>query len=111
MLLVVFGAGASTDSINPDVLPVQADLMPPTAARLFSYRESFDKALRNDYPMAVNAVQHLRERIAKGAPIERELARLQNESDDYEDDRRAMVAIRFYIHHVIRERARFVATQ
>jgi hypothetical protein len=111
MLMVVFGAGASADSVNPDVLPVARGRMPPTAAQLFGYRESFDKILRTNYPMAVSAVQHLRERIAKGNSMEVELARLQDEAEDYEADRRALVAIRFYIQEVIREGDRFVSAQ
>jgi hypothetical protein len=115
MLLVIFGAGASYDSVlhfpppappsgsqnncSPVIVPARApveDFRPPLANQLFDNRELF-VAVMNNYPACKPLVNLLRGDIQ----VERQLAKFEQESGTYPLRRQQLAAIQYYLHHML----------
>ncbi len=81
MLLVILGAGASADSVQPDAaIPGQAQgWRPPLADELFAPR--FHDTLMNQAGAVVLA-ERVRTSVARGETLEHALARLQADASD-----------------------------
>jgi hypothetical protein len=103
MLMIVFGAGASYDSV-PAFPPgltaeVEEQLRPPLANGLFENRGVFASVLA-DYPQCRPIVPLLRD--LKGGSIELVLQELQNEAENkYPKGLRQLAAVRFYLRHLL----------
>jgi hypothetical protein len=116
VLLVIFGAGASYDSV-PDFVPgarlkarVAAaaggnpeDLRPPLANELFDNRPLFVNAMTR-FPEFLPLVPILRK---KGVAVEKELARFQAQADKFPRVHQELAAIRYYLHFALWECQRF----
>lgn len=77
-LLVIFGAGASFDSIPPNAPSGDVAWKPPLAKDLFDHRVEY-AAIAKQW-QCVPTVAYLRNVAQSGEPIEQELARLQDEA-------------------------------
>jgi hypothetical protein len=101
-LLVIFGAGASSDSINTDTVHVgDWSYRPPLAAQLFEDRANFNAALA-DFPQFRGRVPGLRRKaMAGGLDVERELEQMKNEVKTYEPALAELAAIQFYLRKVL----------
>lgn len=105
MLLVIFGAGASYDSLPPDILDniVIADInnhRPPLATQLFEPRPSFGAVL-DKYPECAALVGELRGRINSGAAVEAELEQLLERAEEHPLLHRGLTALRFYLQEAL----------
>lgn len=98
MLLVVFGAGASYDSIEP-LQGSRHDARPPLAKELFDDRPVFRQAA-DLYPEASDLFVALRTQGRIGN-IEELLDRYQAEVEHKPARVRQLASLRFYIRHVI----------
>jgi len=106
VLLVIFGAGASYDSVphlpppsNPaDAIQHRADLArrdrPPLANQLFEDRREFVTAMAS-FPECMELIPTLRKR---GVAVEQELARIREQSKTFQRVHRELAAIRYYLH-------------
>lgn len=103
MLMVVLGAGASADAVNGTLHPFDDAMRPPLASELFGNRARFNAIALQNYPQALPAILHLRQRVVFGGNVEAELAKLQAGADGYPSDRRAIAGIRFYLQEIIEE--------
>src|SRR3989442_13743501 len=103
MLMVIFGAGASFDSVpsRPPGAYSSLEHRLPLAADLFADRPLFADAMTR-FPDFVPLVPSLRN-PPDNLSLEGFLQRLQRESDEYEARYRQLAAIRFYLHYVIWE--------
>jgi hypothetical protein len=96
MLLVIFGAGASFDSvphIRPRVQPDVEEDRPPLANELFGNRQEFVTAMelfRDCMPL----IPLLRK---DGVAVEQELARIQEQAKTFPKAHKELMAIRFYL--------------
>ena len=108
MLMVVFGAGASYDSVPsrppksypPHILPER----PPLANELFEDRGRFTEAMsrfRECQPI-IPLLRNL-----KGNSVELVLEGLQEEAATYPEGFRQLTAIRYYLHFMLWECVRF----
>ncbi len=110
MLLVIFGAGASFDSV-PHLAPdgdsfkpisyasprtIQDRHRPPLASQLFENRPEFVQAMEA-FPDCKAIVPLLRGTL----PVEQQLAVLEQQAESYPARRRQLVAIRLYLHTVL----------
>lgn len=79
MLLIVFGAGASYDSVPEDSWTgeqrANSESQPPLGVQLFSPRRHFVEAI-GAFPPANELVAELRPAVAAGRDIEADLERL-----------------------------------
>lgn len=104
MLLVVFGAGASYDSVaarRPMNDPPQTldNDRPPLACQLFDARPGFLQDL-DLFPECKSIVQELR--ISRtGGQFEEVLQRLQSEGDRYPTRHMQLAAVRFYLRSML----------
>jgi hypothetical protein len=112
VLLVIFGAGASFDSV-PDRLPGQilpalrpalvADHpendRPPLASQLFDNRPSFVRAMTR-FPDCIPLMHPLRK---PNIMVEQELARIQDQAEEYPPVHRELASIRYYLHFALSE--------
>lgn len=105
--MVVFGAGASYDSI--DVKPpgsgnpgwvIDEEFRPPLAKHLFGFRGLFADAMAN-FPKLQPIVPILRHAGTKN--VETILRELQEEANAYPERLRQLMAVRYYLHFVIWE--------
>jgi hypothetical protein len=110
MLLVIFGAGASFDSvphIPPDrdsVRPIAPfarrlthdEYRPPLANQLFEDRDSFLHALKA-FPQCKPLIPRLRGNPA----IEQQLAKFEEQAKTFPDRHKQLAAIRYYIQSVL----------
>src|ERR1700680_1450903 len=97
MLLVIFGAGASYDSVLQ--LPPRLsneDSRPPLANQLFDDRGLFVQVM-NEYVACKPLVNLLRGNIQ----VERQLARFEEEANTFPPRRSQLAAIRYYLHHML----------
>lgn len=105
MIMVIFGAGASYDSVPskpPSEYPRQKLLdRPPLANELFLDDGVFQKALTR-YPQCHPIVPYLQNPVAR-ASIEGALETLQRDSETDIDRKRQLAAVRFYLRDVIWE--------
>ncbi len=103
MLLVILGAGASHDSINPKTVDLTSHIpplslrhfQPPLASGLFGDRLNFGEVI-DEFQEAAGLIAHLRRRIAAGASVEEELERVQSDAQDGRSQQE-LVAVRFYL--------------
>jgi hypothetical protein len=103
MLMIVFGAGASYDSVPafpPGLTPeVEEQFRPPLANGLFENRGWFASIL-SKYPECRPIVPLLRD--LKGASIELVLQELQNEAENkYPKGLQQLAAVRFYLQDLL----------
>lgn len=100
--MVIFGAGASFDSVSPRLNEALhrgvARLRPPLAKDLFS--ELFAPFVAAT-PEAAPVVAQMRLASLSGGDVERKLADLQAEVDTYPDRAAHVAAVRFYLHRLI----------
>src|SRR2546422_234015 len=105
MLMAVFGAGASYDSIpsRPPVLFPPERLLdrPPLANELFADRPRFINAM-SSFPRCQPIVPYLRHLRAEDS-LERVLERLQAEGDTYPERHKQLAAVRYYLHYMLWE--------
>jgi hypothetical protein len=103
VLLVIFGAGASYDSVPQFPLPrgvqprganEKEHDRPPLANHLFDNRPQFVKAMRQ-FPDCMALVPQLRR---PGISVEKELARFQEQAETFPQALRELAAIRYYLH-------------
>ena len=105
MLMVVFGAGASYDSV-PSRPPASGDIFPgsenrpPLADQLFDDRPRFIEAMKR-FPRCQPIIPYLQNR--KGVLIERALEELRGEAGEYPERHRQLAAVRYYLHFVLWE--------
>lgn len=104
MLMVVFGAGASFDSVPayppPEWFANYEDRM-PLANELFANRTQFVHALAH-FPRCLPIVPYLRDR-GDGVAIERVLQGLQDEAADYPERHKQLAAVRYYLQFMLWE--------
>src|ERR1700721_2550176 len=100
MLMVIFGAGASYDSVpaHPPNIRPYLENRPPLANQLFANRPQFAAALA-EFPECHAVVPWLRE--PKGAPLEGMLQRLQDEAQDYPERYSQLAAVRYYLQQML----------
>jgi hypothetical protein len=102
MLMVVFGAGASYDSI--DVKPpnsgnpgwaINEEFRPPLAKDLFGSRELFAEEMKRIERLQpiVPILRH-----TGGKNVETVLRELQDEAGEYPERHRQLMAVRYYLH-------------
>src|SRR5262249_48295382 len=115
MLLVIFGAGASYDSVlhfpaprplsgsqsnfsptPPTVRPSYEDSRPTLANQLFYDRELFVQVM-NIYEACKPVVNLLRGNVQ----VEKQLAIFEEQAKNYPPRRSHLAAIRYYIHHML----------
>jgi len=102
MLLVVFGAGASYDSVphHPPLASGAADeLRPPLANELFADRPQFVEAMKQ-FPDCLALIPRLRKH---GVVVEQELAILQEQAKTFPPALREIAAIRYYLHFILQQ--------
>ncbi len=100
MLMVIFGAGASYDSLV-DITPgaVETQLRPPLANQLFERRGPFEPAVQ-EYGECRPIIPQLRQ-LAQNTNLEKVLEALRAEGE-YDDQRHVQLhAVRYYLRHVI----------
>lgn len=104
MLMVVFGAGASYDSI-PAMPPKKGEqpagpgfYRPPLSNDLFADREPFSTVLAN-YPQCHPIIPFLRH--LENSSVEEVLEELQDEAKQYPSRVQQLAAVRYYLHHLL----------
>ena len=107
MLVVVFGAGASFDSIDPKNLRSNLNKwslqrQPPLADELFGNRAVFgDTVLR--YPAAAALMSEVRRAVRRGQPVEEALEVYRQRSTTSPRIRQQLAAVRFYLQDMLAE--------
>src|ERR1700730_17193305 len=107
MIMVIFGAGASYDSVpsrSPKIGIYRRDFLPnrpPLASELFLDLGFFTDSLGR-FPQCKPIVPYLRS-IAPGETFEHVMETLQAEGETDPERQRQMAAIRFYLHYGIWE--------
>lgn len=111
MLLVIFGAGASYDSVlhlpppplgyltqskRIETYGPHEEFRPPLANQLFDDRTSFVQFMEN-YPACKPLVNLLRGKVQ----VERQLAKFEQEAKTFPVRYRQLAAIRFYLHEML----------
>jgi len=100
--MVVFGAGASYDSVSPRLnaaIDLAVDpLRPPLAAELFAERFSNFVA---DVPAAAPIVAQMRLASLTGGDVERRLGELQEEVQRYPERATHVAGVRFYLQRLL----------
>jgi hypothetical protein len=99
MLLIVFGAGASYDSV-PHLQPnksVPEEDRPPLANQLFDNRPNFVEAMER-FGDCMDLVPLLRNSTL---PIEKVLARLREQADTYPRRFQQLAAIQYYLRYML----------
>ncbi len=103
MLMVIFGAGASYDSIPsypPGTLPPSGELdRLPLADHLFDNRPEFVRVMTR-FPECKPIIPRLQQH-GENFSVEQVLGELQAEVDDYPDVLPQLTAIRFYLRNMI----------
>lgn len=102
MLMVVFGAGASYDSV-PSCPPNRLTAAkfpdrPPLAAQLFDDRKFFVEAISR-FPRCQPIIPYLRKPTNR--TVEQVLEELQSEADKYPERHCQLAAIRYYLHFML----------
>lgn len=101
MLMVIFGAGASYDSVpaRPALDGERVDIpRPPLANRLFDNRTIFARTIR-DFPRCNAIIPYLRN---PNEPVEHVLERLQTEAGEYPVRHKQLASIRYYLAEALR---------
>jgi hypothetical protein len=105
MLMVVFGAGASYDSVaskRPAYPGPESEeqYRPPLANALFEPRPWFVEVM-NRFPDCQPIIPYLQ--FPTGGSVEQELEHLQSEASEYPVRHRQLAAIRYYLHFMLWE--------
>lgn len=101
MLLVIFGAGASYDSV-PALPPQQPHpYRPPLANELFADRELFAEAIRR-FPRCQAVIPWLRQ-LPPGVTVESRLESFRAQADKYPERHKQLAAVRYYLHLMLTE--------
>src|SRR5438128_263155 len=106
MLMVIFGAGASYDSIS-SLRPASGDPLlhpnrPPLADELFQVREPFGDALSR-FPRCHPIVPYLQS-IPKDSSLEHELEKINGEAVEIPDRRLPqLAAVRYYLQFIFHQ--------
>lgn len=103
MLLLIFGAGASYDSVPREALPAAppTEYRPPLANQLLENRHSFGEVL-DLFPQCLPLVNPLRRKAqSTGFALEKELEVLLREGEAYAPRKRQFAAFRFYLQQVL----------
>jgi hypothetical protein len=107
MLLTIFGAGASYDSVDLDVVPSMRNAVrhntqfrPPLANQLFDERPEFVDAM-NEYSQMSAIVPRLRRAAESGLAIETQLRDIQTEADSFPPRRSHLMALEFYLSEIL----------
>jgi hypothetical protein len=102
--MVIFGAGASFDSVDPaNFGALRMQFRPPLTNRLFTDEAHYDEAL-DLYPQFSGLITWLRGMGRDEANLEQELGRLRDRADGDDGDRQALVqlaAIRYYLRRIL----------
>lgn len=103
MLLVVFGAGASYDSVphRPPDGPQGRPHRPPLANQLFEDRPLFVDAMSR-FPQCQPVIPDLRN-VSATLGVEKVLSRLELEAAEYPERHKQLAAIKYYLHYVLWE--------
>ena len=99
-MMVVFGAGASFDSVphRPPRKPyLHMEYRPPLANEMFGDRTQFASAMEQ-FPKCLAVIPHLRK---AGISVEQELEKLQTEAEEDPERHRQLAAIRYYLHFLL----------
>jgi hypothetical protein len=103
MLMVIFGAGASYDSVSEETMKsMPLEYRPPLARDLFENRVPFSHAL-TQYPYISSVVGRLRRLGRTGGTLEENLETLKVEGAAHEPTQWALNAMRFYLRDIIRD--------
>jgi hypothetical protein len=100
MVMVIFGAGASFDSVPhrpPGTTFSGREYRPPLANELFGDRPQFASAMEQ-FPKCLALIPHLRK---AGISVEEELEKLQTEAEEDPERHRQLAAIRYYLHFLL----------
>jgi hypothetical protein len=95
MLMVIFGAGASFDSVPSIPIRPEDQYRPPLADRLFDTRPIFKETMAR-FEKCQPVIPYLQDRYAA---VERVLEWLQEEAKNYAEGYRQLAAIRYYLHY------------
>jgi hypothetical protein len=102
VIMVIFGAGASYDSVPSQYhlirSNIQPEFRPPLAMQLFDGR--FADAIQ-DFPPCKPIIPLLQEVFPQSDTLERKLGRLQDEAVTDDERKRQLTAIRFYLQRTI----------
>ena len=100
MLLMVFGAGASFDSVDESAHPSGSPYRPPLANDLFAARyEPFYGSLQAEF---VGILHRLRG-LFDGISLEEVLEKVSVEGESYPRRRGQLVGVRYYLQHLLRD--------
>jgi hypothetical protein len=105
MLLIIFGAGASCDSVYGGDWPKNVDknYQPPLASQLFENRPNFGAALMN-FPPARPLVARMREAIGQGKDVEEVLEEVQALAEQGNEHLFSqLMALKMYLQVIIRD--------
>lgn len=99
MLMVIFGAGASYDSVPsiPILAEDEHEDRPPLANQLFDTRQIFSRAMAR-FGRCLPIVPYLQ---ARDTPVERVLEKLREEAAEYPERHRQLAAIRYYLQYAL----------
>ena len=104
MLMVVFGAGASYDSVPSRRTKVRIESRPPLANQLFEDRSFFVSAMKS-FPRCQPIIPYL-QNPPQDVSIEQVLQNLQAEAQQYQERHSQLAAVRFYLQYMMWEFAR-----
>jgi hypothetical protein len=101
-MLVILGAGASHDSVADHSIGLDRDpdMQPPLAFDLFANRLAYSNLMKG-IPHIGAIAATLRERIARGALVEDELATLDQNATGNPRVAQQLMAVRFYLQRLI----------
>jgi hypothetical protein len=99
MLMVVFGAGASYDSVPSIPIRAKDHDRPPLANQLFDTRPAF-KATMARFRRCLPIIPYLQD---QHAAVERVLETLREEAKDHPERYRQLAAIRYYLQYALWE--------
>jgi hypothetical protein len=103
MLLVVFGAGASYDSVphRPVDPPQWQPYRPPLANQLFEDRPLFVEAMSR-FPQCQPVIPDLRN-VSPTVGVEQVLSRFESEATSYPERHKQLAAIKYYLRYALLE--------
>lgn len=99
-LLVIFGAGASFDSVAEPAPYADAGWRPPLAKQLFENRRSFGEVMQR-FSDALPVIGELRSAVRAGDAVEATLQRIRDRAGAFPPLERSLAALRFYLQEVV----------
>lgn len=107
MLLTIFGAGASFDSVDLSLTPdlsrsirFESYYRPPLASELFDERPAFVSEM-NRWPQVAPLISRLRTATARGGAVEEVLREIQEEADRYRRRLSHLMALEYYLANIL----------